>query len=292
MNQFSDFLKKNLAQNRSKLVLAVLIDFFRDSRPDLQNQCFLHQSNLQQVERDFSSGVINRQEAWQSLAKLKMGLIHLIDELPGLSFDESAALDHAHALAANFPEPEFDIPVKRSGAWGWVAGIIAAAVVAAGLVYWSLRPEPVVREPATGTPVVHMTLADTLELVKAYRKEADNWTLQNQLDKALESANQAIALRQNDAELYNLRADILFKKGLYTQARGDAERAITLNPNDCWSYITMAQIQTKLGNTERFYENIEKAMQKHCDVWEYDQQPGLLEHRTEPRYQRLVKAYR
>lgn len=295
MEHFSSFLKGHLAQNRTKLVLAILSDFYKGKRPDLENQCVLHYSNLEQVERDFASGVINRQEAWQSLAKVKMGLIQLIDALAGLDYDESGALARAGELERKFPaKEEFSVPEKRSKAGLWLLVIALAVGGGSALAYWGLKTPPAEPLPATlPAPAEHrMTLADTLKLVEAYREEADKLTIQNQLDKALEVCNKAVALRQNDYGLYNQRADILFKMARYTQARGDAERAITLNPNDCWSYMTMAQIQTSLGNTERFYYYLEKSLQKHCEVWEYDEQPGILEHRNEDRFKRLIRAYR
>lgn len=297
MDHLTDFLKAHLAQNRTKLVLTILIDFYKGKRPDLQNQCVLHLSNLEQVERDFASGVISRQEAWQSLAKVKMGLIHLIDEAAGLDYDAPQALMQAQAIERQFPkEEEFSVPEKRVSAWVWALGLVVAVAAGAALAFWGLNrpaPESVPAALPAPQPVEpKMTLADTLKLVEAYREEADKLTLQNQMEKALEVCNKAVALRQNDYALYNQRADILFKMTRYTQARGDAERAITLNPNNCWSYMTMAQIQTGLGNSERFYYYIEKALQKHCEVWDYDEQPGILEHRNEARFKRLMRDYR
>jgi len=55
-----------------------------------------------------------------------------------------------------------------------------------------------------------------------------------------------------------------------------------LNPNCCLSYVTIAQIMTKRNRTADFYANLEKALQKNtegkCDIWQYDELPGIIEH--------------
>lgn len=296
MNPFTGTLKSLIAQNKIKLVMAVLTDFWQDKDQDAYNKCLLLRSNWQQAEQDFTSGLTDRNEVTQVMNRVKMGLIQLTDEVTAQTFDLDAAMKRAASIQNQFAEQEVPVPGgKKIGAWVWLL-----LVGGLGLCLWWGKDLFTTENQKTTAvpelPVAHLTLKDTLAEVLALSKQADNLIRSNQEEQALALLGKALALQQLDFELYNQRADLYFKMGRYPQAENDAERAIRLNPNGCLSYVTIAQVMSKRDNTEAFYANLEKALQKNtdgkCNLWEYDQLPGIIEHRNEPRFKKLMAAYR
>jgi len=293
MNNFTKTLKALVGQNKIKLVLAVLTDFWQDKNQALYNECLLLHSNWLQAEHDYSAGLIDRKEVTQVLNRVKMGLIHQTDVVATESFDLVQAMERAARIQNQFAEEEVSVPKEKSaGLWVW---LLVFPVLLGGI--WFGKDLFVVKTPgAIEQPAVHRTLKDTLAEVDALRKQADNLIRSNQEEGALALLSKAVALQQMDYELYNQRADLYFKMGRYPQAENDAERAIRLNPNCCLSYVTIAQIMTKRNRTADFYANLEKALQKNtegkCDIWQYDELPGIIEHRNEPRFKKLIADYR
>jgi len=293
MNNFTKTLKSLIGQNKVKLVLAVLTDFWQDKNQALYNECLLLRSNWLQAEHDFGAGLIDRKEAAQLMNRVKMGLIHQTDVVAAESFDLAQAMERAARIQNQFAEEEVSVPKEKSaGLWVW---LLVFPVLLGGI--WFGKDLFVVKTPgAIEPPAVHRTLKDTLAEVDALRKQADNLIRSNQEEGALALLSKAVALQQMDYELYNQRADLYFKMGRYPQAENDAERAIRLNPNCCLSYVTIAQVMTKRNRTADFYANLEKALQKNtegkCDIWQYDELPGIIEHRNEPRFKKLIADYR
>jgi hypothetical protein len=52
------------------------------------------------------------------------------------------------------------------------------------------------------------------------------------------------------------------------------------------------QIATKQHDTEGFYRNIELSLRKRCEIWDYDNQLGIVEHIPEQRFQKLLNSYK
>lgn len=292
MNILTKTLKSLIAQNKIKLAMAVLADFWQDKNHAFYNECLLLRSQWLQVEQDFTAGLIDRSEAVRVMNRVKAGLVQQVQEVAGTPFDLDQAMKRAAGIQNQFAEEEMVPGGKKVGSWVW---LLLAAVLAAGA--WAgkdlFRAEP---EGVPQPLVVHKTLKDTLAEVEALRKQADKLIVSHQEEEALALLRKAVSLQQVDYELYNQRADLYFKMGRYPQAEADAERAIRLNPNCCLSYVTIAQIMTKRGRTEEFYANMEKALKRNtegkCNIWQHDELPGIIEHRNEPRFRQLIAAYR
>lgn len=293
MNAFTKTLKALIAENKIKLVMAVLADFWQDKNQASHNECLLLRSSWLQAEQDYTSGLIERSEVIRVMNRVKMGLMNQIDELAGQSFDLDQAIKRAAEIQNRFAEQEVALPAANKARW-WIWLLLLALLVASAWFAKNLfttKPSEVIQPPN-----VHKTLKDTLAEVAAWREQADKLIISNQEEQALVLLNKAVALQQVDYALYNQRADLYFKMGRYPDAEKDAERSIRLNPNICMAYVTIAQIMTKRGRTEEFYANIEKALKRNtegkCNLWQFDELPGIIEHRNELRFKKLIAAYR
>ncbi len=293
MNIFTNTLKALVAENKIKLVMAVLTDFWHDKNQVSHNECLLLRSQWLQAEQDFTTGLIERSEVMRVMSRVKMGLMQQTDEVAGQSFDVDAAMKRAAEIQNRFAEAEVALPGSKKVGW-WVWLLLLPVLAAGGWLgkgLFTAKPAEAVQPIA-----VHKTLKDTLAEVAALREQADKLIVSNQEQQALALLGKAVSLQQVDYALYNQRADLYFKMGRYPQAEADAERSIRLNPNFCMSYVTIAQIMTKRGRTEEFYANIENALKRNtdgkCNLWLFDELPGLIEHRTEPRFKQLMAAYR
>ncbi len=291
MNNFTKTLKSLIGENKVKLVLAVLTDFWQDKNLAAYNECLLLRSSWLQAEHDFNAGLIDRKEVSLVMNRVKMGLIQQTDEVTAESFDLAQAMERAARIQNQFTEEEVSLSGGRKESWMW---LLVLPVLIVGV--WFGKDFFVTKTPGTiEPPVIHQTLKDTLDEVEALSRQADKLIRNNQEEGALALLSKALLLQQLDYELYNQRADLYFKMGRYPQAENDAERAIRLNPSCCLSYVTTAQIMTKRGRTEEFYANIEKALKRNtegkCNLWQFDELPGIIEHRNEPRFKQLMAAY-
>lgn len=291
MNNFTKTLKSLIGENKVKLVLAVLTDFWQDKNLAAHNECLLLRSSWLQAEHDFNAGLIDRKEVSLVMNRVKMGLIQQTDAVAAESFDLAQAMERAARIQNQFTEEEVSLSGGRKESWMW---LLVLPVLIVGV--WFGKDFFVTKTPGTiEPPVIHQTLKDTLDEVEALSRQADKLIRNNQEEGALALLSKALLLQQLDYELYNQRADLYFKMGRYPQAENDAERAIRLNPSCCLSYVTTAQIMTKRGRTEEFYANIEKALKRNtegkCNLWQFDELPGIIEHRNEPRFKQLMAAY-
>ncbi len=285
MSQFADALKSLVSANRLKLALSILADYWKDKDTDRYNQCVMQQSTLLRVEKEYALGIVTRSETSHVLAKVCYATLGLADEANVALTDDAAACQRALTIQQSFKEPEISVKPGERPKWlPWAAGLGVL-----GLLYLfgnSLSKET---PPATSPRATHSI--DTAVVVEALTKEAEQYYDQNDFAQALQSANKAIALRPDRGALYNTRASIHLKKGNIELAAADARRAIMLSPDDCFGYATLAQVCTKQNDPEGFYQNIETSLKKHCEIWKYAQQVGIVEHNGEKRFQDLMKNY-
>jgi tetratricopeptide (TPR) repeat protein len=297
MQHFANTLRALVATNRPKLVLAVLSDFLSKNIPHLHNEALMLQANLSQAERDLATGVANRNEVQQSLAKINAGLLHLIGEIAQHPGDEMAAIERAQEVDAAFHEQEFvPKPARNSTLLLSVSGLIVAVLL--GFLIWKMMvPQAVVEKSAEvlpkplDSPVVK-SLAEQKTEYDAWIKIAEDCSKQGQWQKSLEALNKAFGLGFDNAKLFNLRAESYLHLERYTEARDDARIAITKDANDCFSFMSLAQALSKMGDEAGFYTNIEIALRKHCKVWEYTEQIGIFEHRNTLRFKKLISQYK
>jgi tetratricopeptide (TPR) repeat protein len=296
MQHFTKTLRSLVAAHRPKLVLAVLADFFEASSPDLHRQTLMIQANLAQTEREIATGVLDRAEARQLFARVNAGLLQLIEAVPGCAADETAAIARAQEIERTF-QAEEPARVGKSGPNPLVLGLVAVVLALAAVVWWALRPaqKTALNETANLHPKEQSAPKSPGERKaenEAWRARAKTFGEQGQWNKALEAINNAFGLDFDDAELFNQRADIYLHLGRYSEARDDASRTITRNPNFCWGYLSLAQAYAKLNDEESFYHNLEQALIKHCEAWLFTEQVGFLEYRDRARFKRLMAKYR
>ncbi len=288
---FSNTLKKLIAEGRIKVSLQILSDFFQSRDQTLFNDALLLQSNLTDAERNLSQGLITQVEANQAFAKIKKGVLLLIDEVSQMSFDEKNVLDRAQHLLESFKEMEPDWSKNGSRSL-WPALLLLSLLLALGwLGYRQFIQDDHSQVVKTDPAPPKMTIRDSTENAEAYYKEAINHVRQRMYDKAIFNFTKAINLQQSNAKYYNARADALFNQKEYANAKNDAIKAILLDANFAQAYVTLAQCCSKLNDVECFYHNIELSMKKHFPLWEHDQEPGIFEHTNESRYKQLITRY-
>jgi tetratricopeptide (TPR) repeat protein len=296
MQQFINTLQSLVATNRTKLALAILSDFFAQKQPDLHQQTLMYQATLSKAERDFTTGVATRNEVQQNIAKVNVGLLSMLEEIPKINSNEIEEMERAKQIASSFKELEF-VPQsteKQSNLlWIGAFGVLILTAVMMWFTFFNVETViPKSTQIAQTVPVKQVkTIAEQKTESDAWRKSAEDIAKQGQWSKALVTINKAFGMGFDNAELYNQRADILLHLSRYSEARDDAQRTIALNANFCWGYVTLAQASSKIGNEEGFYTNIETALRKNCEVWKYTQQIGLFEYQNKPRFKNLIKKY-
>ena len=290
MTQFTHTIKSLISTNRTKLALEILTDYLKNRDVDLYNQCLMHQSVLLHAEKEYSMNIINRNEASQVLAKVRYATIQIADELNQNSFDDKAAYERAEQIKQLFIETEFSVQNKPSNG-NWQVWIVALSL-ATGAVFWAFHYFSGTEENANVAPSKNSIRIDTAALLVSLEKDFNQYSKQKDYDKALIAVNKAIQLRSDQANYYNTRATIYFNTDNIDLAAADAERAALLDPNNGFFYATLAQIATKRHDTEGFYRNIELAMRNRCDIWNYTQQIGIMEHLPEKRFENLLALYK
>ncbi len=288
MRPFIASIENLIRENKIKLALFLVADFLRGKNEDLFNRCLLLQSNLKQTEQDYLGNILNHDTALQNLARTRQALINLLGEVGQMDFDDTTAIARANEMYNTYQEKELAIKPGKSNkavVWG-VAAIIVLLASTYILVNGGILKNNNIKESS------ELNVTEKLAKVQTLREEANRYSRQKEYQKSLELLDQAINLSSDNAELYNERADTRFMLGQIDMAYDDAQRSIVLNPAPPYAYVTLAQIATKRSDREGFYSNFEKALQKRWNGWDFQNIPGILEHKTEKEFQKLLDAYR
>lgn len=289
MRPFIASIENLIRENRIKLALSIVADFLRGKNEDLFNRCLLLQSNLKQTEQDYLGNILNHDTALQHLARTRQALISLLGEVAQMDFDDTTAIARANDVYEKYQEKELVIkPVKSNMAavW-WGVGIFALVIT-----LYAIGNSEIAKNNSHKETAVEMTMTEKLTKVKTLRDEANRYSSQKDYKKAIELLDMAVGLSTDNAELYNERADTRLMLGQIDMAYDDAQRSIVLNPAPPYAYVTLAQIATKRSDREGFYSNFEKALQKRWNGWDFQNIPGIIEHKTEKEFQQLLDAYR
>lgn len=289
MRPFVASIENLIRENRIKLALSIVADFLRGKNEEMYNRCLLLQSNLKQTEQDYLGNILNHDTALQHLARTRQALINLLSEVGQQTFDDAAAIARANEVYKEFQDKELIIKPAKSGSpiWWWVAGIVAIAAA----VYFTRNSSASPDNPPA-QKIAELSVTEKLEKVKALRSEANRYAKQKDYKKAIVLQDEAVELSPDNADLYNERADTRFMLGQIDLAYDDVQRAIVLAPSNATAYGTLAQIATKRNDSDGFYTNFEKALQKGWNGWDFQNVPGIVEHKNESRFQRLLDAYR
>ena len=107
---------------------------------------------------------------------------------------------------------------------------------------------------------------------------------------ALSDYHRAVAL-DSTAEHLNGRANCYRLQGDYVAALADLQAAVSLDSNFSLAYGTRAEVYAQRGETEAFYAEITRALDKGCPVWDFIQDPAYDNYRDTPRFQTLLESY-
>lgn len=295
MQHFANSLRALVARDQPKLALAVLNDFLAKEMPSIADSGLLLQAQLNRLSQETATGLVNSADARQRLAQINAGILQLINEVAQHPADEMKALARAREVEVAFSKKEINtLPAQRSTAWLRWAGIAAVAVLAIGGIWWTQKspaPSRVTQEKSAMEALKPQKPSEQIGEWDAWVKKAENFQEQGQWQSAYTAVNNAFGLGFDNADLYNQRADILLHLNRFAEARDDAQKAITLNPNYCYSYLTLAQAYAKLGDVEAFYHNVEMSLRKNCEVGKLTDHIGIADFKKEARLQRLLKKY-
>jgi len=288
MSQFAKSIENLIQENRIKLALYLLADFLRLKDQEKYNRCLLLRSNLVQTEQDYSANILNQETAFQHLSKVRYGLITLLSEINQMTFDDDEAILRANQHYKSYHETEVLVqkPSRSSGYFIVVLTLLGLA----GLGYFGYNIFSEKTQPVNGN--LNLSVTEKIAKVNALYEESKRYSTQQEYKKAESLLDQAIEISNDNAKLYKERSDVRLMLEKTDLAYSDAQRAIILDPANGYPYATLAQIATFRNDTEGFYANIEKAMQKHVPVWEFTNAPGIVEHIREKRLQDLTEHYK
>lgn len=111
-------------------------------------------------------------------------------------------------------------------------------------------------------------------------------------DAALEDCNTMISLQPDNAESYNARANTYKLMEQYDLARLDIDKALQIDPCYGWTYSTLAEICSELGDDEGFYTNIELALKNSAEVWVLLDDRAYTNYKEQARFKELLARYK
>jgi hypothetical protein len=154
MTQFSNTVKALISANKTKAALAILADYYRDKDTDLHNQCLMQQSALIETEKNLTMSILSRNDAVQSLAKVRYAAITLADEVDKTIDNDAEAHQRALEIEQLFKEPEFNVPTANTKRLYWGVGVGVLALLAVFVLFYTNPKE--VKAPVLDvqTPVV------------------------------------------------------------------------------------------------------------------------------------------
>ena len=107
---------------------------------------------------------------------------------------------------------------------GVVVLVLLSVLVAAAIVGWHMYASIPLSPSGPGNPP-----AERLNTFDSSFADAVAYDKQGQLDKAIEEYTRVISYDPNSARAYAARGDAYYRKGLYSQAIGDYDRAIEIS---------------------------------------------------------------
>jgi hypothetical protein len=140
MTQFSNTVKSLISANKTKAALAILADYYRDKDTDLHNQCLMQQSALVETEKNLTMSILSRNDAVQSLAKVRYAAITLADEIDKTLENDAEAHQRALEIEQLFKEPELNLPTAANPKrLYWVLGLGVLALIAAFALFYNIQ---------------------------------------------------------------------------------------------------------------------------------------------------------
>ncbi|MEM7375266.1 MAG: tetratricopeptide repeat protein [Bacteroidota bacterium] len=163
------------------------------------------------------------------------------------------------------------------------------------------------------------------EYADAYNKRGEVYFIQEQFDKSILDYNQAIAINPKHADAFNNRgnltrkagdfdraikdysvairfdpyqADALYNRGFiyamqkeYDAAISDITKSLEIKPEQGLRYGFLAKIYAQRQDDERFFANIELALQYDYPTMELAMDPAYKYYQNNPRFRELMENY-
>lgn len=130
------------------------------------------------------------------------------------------------------------------------------------------RVVPVLGAVALAT-VALFVLVRQLDLSRVAAGQAAMALERRQPDEALSKAQQALARKPSDSDLYAIIGGAYFMKQRYAEAEQSLQKALELNSNNEYALQVMAELRMQQGNYSQAYSLIQKAAQldpKDADI--------------------------
>jgi hypothetical protein len=253
-------LKIWISEGKTNLALDELIAVAKNDNSDVLNECLLHKASYSAVMKKININAIDRKEGDIEIARINFALLEIIDRL------DQTPKQHK---ASSFFKKNINLKIL-------VLSVTLLLIVGI-IVFLSTRKKIVKPNPKEA----HEAFEEGVRL--------------RGIDKIVEGidyASQAIYLQSDYAEAYNLRAECYLLKDKLDSAFVDARKSIQIDSNNWQTYSTLAQIEAVRKNDNGFYENIEKALQHHGEVWNYLDEKGIVLYKNDERFINMLTSYK
>jgi tetratricopeptide (TPR) repeat protein len=124
----------------------------------------------------------------------------------------------------------------------------------------------------------------------AYTNLGSFFANREQLDKAIENFDKAIALNPTDYLAYSNRGAAFDKMGQLDKAIESYDRAVTLNPNDFTAYYNRGITYERMGQLKKAIEDFEQAIALNPNNYMAHNNMGILYSRT-GMYDRSIESF-
>jgi tetratricopeptide (TPR) repeat protein len=111
------------------------------------------------------------------------------------------------------------------------------------------------------------------------------------IDEAIQLYDEAILIGDDNVRALLNRANAKRLKSEYKNSLEDSFRALELNPEHEYIYITICQVYGHLQLRDKFYHFFTEALKRNYPIWRHIDDPGFYYYKDEPKFIALVKRY-
>jgi tetratricopeptide (TPR) repeat protein len=253
-------LKALISEGKMNLVLDELISFAKNNDSDMLNECLIHKASYTAIMKKINVNTIDRKEGEIEISRINFALLEIIDRLDYQSNKKKTV---------SFFEKKLSLKIA-------VLSSIIVLIIAVAL-FLSTRTNAIKPNPK--------------EAREAF-EEGVRLRRNGNIEGSINFASQAILLQTDNAGAYNLRAECYLLKDKLDSAFVDARKSIQIDSTNWLTYSTLAQIEAVRKNDKGFFENIEKALQHHGDIWNYLDEKGIILYAHDEKFIDMLNLYK